>query len=191
MPHHDSAHVRRTVTLTALALLLAAPAMAQIMFPRIGISAAPDRYVSTVEVYGDETFELYIVALPAEDQVVHQHDYGTFQWAVLEACCGGAAEIIAEDYNPEFEHQGSAYGGVVTTSEECMNGQAVLLCTLTLQMDTDDPGVYYVMAGPLALSQTCAGDDVVMTDMIAFVNYEAGATPVERTSLTAVKDLFE
>jgi hypothetical protein len=62
------------------------------------------------------------VTLLAEDQVVHQHDYGTFQWAVLEACCCGAAEMIGETYSPSFEHVGSAYGGVVTTSEECMSG---------------------------------------------------------------------
>jgi hypothetical protein len=46
----------------------------------------------------------------------------------------------------------------------------LLLCKWTLQIDTDDPEVYYAMAGPLALSQTCAGDYVVTADMIAFMD---------------------
>ncbi|MBD3222774.1 hypothetical protein GF314_16205 [bacterium] len=183
---------RRTVLIAALALLVASAASAQfIQFPRIGVSAAPDRYEPSIDVHGDEIFEMYIVALPPDGEPLLQHDYGTFHWWLLEACCGGAAELIDQEFNPELEHEGSVYAGVITSSEECMDGEAVLLCTLRLQMVVDEPGQYFVMGGPMALSQTCDGEDVVMTDLVTSVNYINDATPVEQTSLTEVKALFE
>ncbi|MEZ4387942.1 MAG: hypothetical protein R3D98_10290 [Candidatus Krumholzibacteriia bacterium] len=186
--------IRRSILSLAalLVLLLSLPASAQYLtFPRIGVSAAPDRYVSEIDVHGDATFELYVVALPPEDQSAFAQEFGEFQWAVLEACCGGAAAIVAEDFNPACEHVGSPYGGVVTTSEVCMSGEAVWLCTLTLQMVVDQPGRYYVVAGPLALAQTCGGEGVVMTDLLVDVNYTTDVTPVETLSLSRIKALFD
>ena len=183
---------RSTLLAAALLLLVALPASAQfLMFPRIGVSGAPDRYVSEVSVHGTDTFELYVVALPPEDQTAFEQEFGQFQWAVLEACCGGAAVIVSEEYNPACQHDGAPYSGVVTSSEECMSGEVVWLCTLTLQMIVDEPGRYYVAAGPLALAQTCGGDGVVMTDMLVDVNYTSDVTPADATSFSEVKALFD
>lgn len=184
--------IRRSALLAAcLVVLLALPATAQFLtFPRIGVSAAPDRYEPEIAVHGAEPFELHVIAIPPEGQQAFDHDFGQFQWAVLEACCGGAAEIIGEAYNLAYEHVGSPYAGVVTTSEECMSGEVVWLCTLTVQMVVDQPGSYYVSAGPLALSQTCDGQDVVMTDLMVYVDYTSDVTPVEASSLSEVKALF-
>jgi len=182
---------RSALVAACLMVLLAVPASAQYLtFPRIGVSAAPDRYEPEIDVHGDEPFQVYVVALPAEGQAEFTHEFGQFQWAVLEACCGGAAAIIAEEYNPSCEHVGAPYAGVVTTSEECMSGEVVWICTLTVQMVVDEPGSYYIAAGPLALSQTCDGQDVVMTDLMVYVNYTSDVTPVESTSLSDVKGLF-
>lgn len=185
--------IRRAALVAAcFMVLLAVPSAAQYLtFPRIGVSAASDRYEPEIDVHGDEAFQIHVVALPAEGEEALTHDFGQFQWAVLEACCGGAAAIIAEQYNPAYEHVGSPYAGVVTTSEECMSGEVVWICTLTVQMVVDEPGNYYIAAGPLALSQTCDGQGVVMTDLMVFVNYTSDVTPVESTSLSDVKALFD
>jgi len=182
---------RSTLVAGCLVVLLAVPASAQFLtFPRIGVSAAPDRYEPEIDVHGDEPFQIHVVAVPPEGQDSLTQEFGQFQWAVLEACCGGAAAIISEEYNPACEHVGTPYAGVVTTSEECMSGEVVWICTLTVQMVVDEPGSYYISAGPLALSQTCDGQDVVMTDLMVYVNYTSDVTPVESTSFSEVKSLF-
>jgi len=182
----------RILLLTFAASLLTTSAMAQfIAFPRIGVSASPTEQVSEIDVHGSETFELYVIALPPENEPVFQHDYGVFQWVLLEACCGGSAELVDETFNPACEHEGGIYSGVISSAEECMDGSVAWLCTLTLRMATDDPGRYYVIAAPAAQAVTCAGEDVVMTDMLVNVNYTTDTTPAEATSLSAVKGLFD
>ena len=184
--------IARSALFGALFCLLGAlPAMAQIpTFPRIGVSASPDHYEPGLDVHGDEMFELYVLALPPEDEPMLQHDYGLFHWGVLESCCGGSAVIVSEEYNPSCEHDGSVYGGVVTTSDECMSGESFLICTITLRMLAENPGRYYVVAGPLSLAQTCGQEGVVMTDLIAYVDYTPELAPTEPVSLSRVKGLF-
>jgi hypothetical protein len=187
--HH---RLPRTALLGALlCLLIALPAAAQVTFPRLGLSAAPDHYDPDIEVEGDETFQLHILVLGDTDGEPLEQDYGLFHWAVLEACCGGAAVIIDEEYNPACEHDGAPLSGVVTTAEECMGGDVVRLCTLTLQMTVDEPGIYYIIAGPLSLSQTCDQQGVVMTDMLVDIHYTpANSTPTEQSTWSEVKSLF-
>lgn len=185
-------HTHRLVILVALTVLLATAASAQyVQFPRIGVSAAPDRYEPTIDVNDNGPFQMYIIALPPEDQATFGHQYGQFHWALLEACCGGAAALIDQEYNPLYTHAGGIYDGVTTSSEECIEGEVALLCTLTLQMIEDDPGQYFVMGGPMALSETCGGEGVVFTDLVATVNYLSDATPNEATSFSEVKSLFD
>ncbi len=133
-----------------LASVATGPASDQ--FPRVGLSPRPDHYEPYLDVHGQVPFEVYMIVLPAEGNTLMEHEYRSFNWAVLEACCGGAASIVGESYNPACQHDGTAYGGVVTTVEECVSGEVLLLCTLTLQMVIDEPGSYYVIAGPLALA---------------------------------------
>ena len=183
---------RAALLATLIVAVSAASASAQyVMFPRIGVSASPDHYQPILELVGEDTFELYVVALPAEDQTTLQQDYGRFHWAVLEACCGGAAAVIETWYNPVYEHEGDPYLGVYSSSEECMNGSIVHLATLSLRMLIDIPGQYYVIGGPLAVARTCEQEDVVLTDLIAYINYQPTVTPTDQTSLSDVKAMFE
>ena len=71
-------------------------------------------------------------------------------------------------------------------------GEVILLCTLTLQMGQDIPsGSYYVIGGPLGLAYDCEGESVLMTDMTLHVNYTSDITPVEQSSWSGVKELFD
>ena len=183
----------RGALLTCLigAVLVTTASAQYVTFPRVGLSGAPDHYEPWVSVHGQVPFEVYMIVLPAEGNTLMEHEYRSFNWAVLEACCGGAASIVSEDYNPACQHDGTAYGGVVTTVEECVSGEVLLLCTLTLQMDTDVPGNYFVIGGPLGLAYDCAGEGVLMTDMLLQVEFTNDITPVESSTWSDVKDLFQ
>lgn len=175
-----------------IGVVLVGTASAQyVTFPRVGLSGAPDHYEPWLSVHGQVPFDVYMIVLPAEGNTLMEHEYQSFNWAVLQACCGGAASILSESYNPVCQHDGTAYGGVVTTVEECVSGEVLLLCTLTLQMDTDVPGNYFVIGGPLGLAYDCAGEGVLMTDMILQVEYTNDITPVESSTWSDVKDLFQ
>jgi len=183
---------RRTALLVALiAVLSALPAAAQfIAFPRLGVSAAPDYYEPSIDVTGDETFEIYVIALPPEDATAFEHVYSQFSWWLLEACCGGAAQLVSQSFEPGFEHEGAVYTGVTSSAVDCVDGSVALLCTLTLEMTGEDTGQYYILAAPSEQALTCEGDPVVITDMLVAVNYDSGELPVESTTLSEIKRLF-
>ena len=181
---------RLVLVLAALAFGAVAASAQFVTFPRVGLSAAPDRYEPTLAVEGQDPFDVYVIAVPAEGEAVFGHGFTSFEWAVLEACCGGAAEVVTETYNPACQHEGGIYAGVTTTLDACTGGEVILLATLTLQMTVDQSGSYYVIGGPTGLASDCDGGGVLMTDLILYVDYNATSTPVEGSTLSRVKDLF-
>lgn len=194
LAHHLPALLWILLAAFLLQLAIVTTALAQYpSFPRLGLSTAPDRYELDIAVHGDETFELHVLVLPPDGETLHEHQYRSFQWAVLEACCGGAAVILDEEYNPACQSEGDTLGGMVTEFDECVGGDVIHLATLTLQMAIDVPGVYWIIAGPLGLATACSefGEyTVLMTDMLVNVHYTTDVTPAEGTSWTGVKNLF-
>jgi len=203
MPHHSpslspptaprSARLPRVALLAALlCAVVALPAAAQyVTFPRLGVSAAPDHYDPHIEVQGDEPFQLYILAMPPEGEATLGHQFQSFQWTLLEPCCGGAAAIIAEEYHPGCSLEGNPLAGVTMTAEDCLEGDVILLCTLTLEMSaTELQGTYFVYAGPMDLAYDCAGEGVVMTDMLVQVEYTPTVSAETTTTFSEVKGLF-
>jgi hypothetical protein len=182
---------RRLVLALAALTVCAGAASAQfVTFPRVGLSAAPDHYEPSLAVEGQDPFDVYVIAVPEESEPVFGHGFTSFEWAVLEACCGGAAEVVGETFNPVCQHEGGIYAGVTTTLDACTGGEAILLATLTLQMTVDQSGSYYIIGGPTGLAIDCDGGGVLMTDLILYVDYTAVSTPVEGSTLSRVKDLF-
>jgi hypothetical protein len=180
----------RGTVLAVLLGLLAVPAAAQYtQFPRLGVSAAPDRYVPEIVVANDETFEVHVLVLGPDDDTPLTQGFQSFSWALLEACCGGAADLVGVDLAGPWQHEGSCLGGMLSHSDQCPSGGWYRLATLTLRMATDVPGDYFLLCGPINLAYDCAGDGVVMTDMSLLIHY-TNDTPVERTTLGAVKSTF-
>jgi hypothetical protein len=178
----------------ALLLIVLLPAGAadaqEFSFPRLGLSAAPDRYEPVVQVHGRETFEVHVIVLPPAGEKSLDQGYTSFHWALLEPCCGGAAEILSAEFNPAAESTGVLLGGVVTSFDDCAGGEVIHLGTLTARMLVDLPGEYWSIAGPLSQAQACDQEPVVMTDMVVYVNYTTDVMPVESTGLSGVKALF-
>lgn len=186
-------HAIATTTLLAvlLCILASTPATAQyVTFPRLGLSAAPDHYEPSIDVEGLDPFDVYVIVLPAEGEPTLEHDYLSFHWGILESCCGGAATIVGEDYAGNCTHEGSLYTGVTTVANDCLTGDSILLCTVSLQMTLDQTGEYFVIGGPFSLAYDCDEEGVLMTDMILYVNYTTDTTPVGEVSLSDVKKLF-
>lgn len=180
----------RVATFTLLLGLLAAPAAAQFTeFPRVGVSAAPDRYVGEITVADDATFEVHVLFLGPDDDTPLAGGFRSVTWALLEACCGGAAELVDVELHGPWQHEGSCIGGMLSYSDQCLTETSYHLATLTLRMATDVPGDYFLLCGPINLAYDCAGVGVVMTDMPVLVHYSTNV-PVERSSLGSVKSSF-
>jgi hypothetical protein len=181
----------RTATFTLLLGLLAVPAMAQFTeFPRLGVSAAPDRYVGEIAVDGDETFEVHVLVVGPDDDTPLDVGFQSFTWALLESCCGGAAELVdVELAGSPWQHEGTTIGGMESYREQCVIEETVYLATLTLQMVTDVPGDYWLLCGPTNVAYDCAGAGVVMTDLPILVRY-ANEVPVQRSTLGSLKSSF-
>lgn len=180
----------RAATFTLLLGLLAAPASAQFtQFPRLGVSAAPDRYVGEIAVLDDATFEVHVLVLGPDDDTPLDRGYLSFTWALLEACCGGAAELVDVQLAGPWTHEGSCIGGMESYTDSCLTAGSYRLATLTLRMATDVPGDYWLLCGPINLAYDCAGEGVVVTDLPLLVRY-ANEVPVERATLGSIKSSY-
>ena len=188
----STAALAALAALAGTALLLAAgPAQAQFeAYPRLGFSAAADRHEPSITVHGDEVFELHVIVLPPEGEASLEHDFATFHWAVMQVCCGGAATILDEDFNPACQSDGELLDGVVTTFEDCAGGEVVHIATLTMRMAVDASGQYVLIAAPLSQAIACDGQLVVMTDMMVTVDYTADSASGEASSWSGVRALF-
>jgi len=176
--------------LTILLGLFATPAMAQFtLFPRLGVSAAPDHYVPEITVANDETFVVHVLVLGPDDDTPLTHGFQSFRWALIEACCGGAAVLVDVELAGPWQHDGSALGGMLSFSDQCPTQPWHRLATLTLRMTTSNPGDYFLLCGPIDLAYDCAGAGVVMTDLPLLVHY-TNNVPLARSTLGAVKSAF-
>lgn len=181
----------RAASIAVVLMLLAGSAAAQFTtFPRIGASAAPDRYVGEIAVAADETFQVHVLVLGPDDETPLTRGFRSFAWAILEACCGGAAEVVDVDFGGPWQHEGDCIGGMVSTNDACPGDGWYRLTTLTMRMLDDRPGEYYLMCGPIGLAYDCAGAGVVMTDLPLVIHY-AGGVATESTTLGAVKSSFD
>lgn len=185
-------HLNAAILALGLAAVVAAPASAQYLtFPRLGVSAAPDHYEPEIQVDGDQEFQLYVLVLAPQDETPLTTSFSSFNWAVLQSCCGYDTELVDESYEDGFTHTGTALGGVVCDADGCRGGDYVRLATLTFRMITNYPGDYFMMCGPVTYQQACDGSNVVFTDLNVVIHYTVdGQTPVENQSWGAVKALF-
>lgn len=192
MLHNGRFELRFICLVTAAVLLTAAAEAARYDdYPRLGFSAAADRYTPVIEVRGDEVFALHVIVLPPEGATSLGHDFSTFHWAVMEVCCGGAATVLDEDYNPSCQNDGNLFSGVVTTFEPCAAGDVIHIATITMRMVVEHTGEYVLMAAPLSQAITCDADLVVLTDMMVTVDYTGEGTAVAASSWSEVKSLFD
>jgi hypothetical protein len=179
----------RTVRLAALAglLLAAGSASAQYDFPRIGLSAAPDRYVDAMEAEIGEEFTMYACVFAHAPGEPLQQPLQSVAWVIHQACCGAYLDLVDVVYNPEFVHVGqSPLSGVVSSAETCVDREGIWLATLTVRLDAPGPGDYLWAAGPYAGAADCDGGTPVFMDMPVNITVP-GSTPVVSSSWGTLK----
>jgi hypothetical protein len=172
----------RAAVFASVFCLLALPASA---LPRLGVSAAPDRYVSEISVPQGETFQVHVLV----DATPLQQGFQSFNWAILQACCGGAATVLSVESADGWQNEGTCLGGMLSTWDDCAAQASYRLATLTMRMVTPESGDYFLMCGPIGLGYDCAGAGVLMTDLPLVIHY-AGSVPAERSTLGSVKCRF-
>ncbi|MBE0566941.1 MAG: hypothetical protein IH621_13355 [Krumholzibacteria bacterium] len=174
-----------------LALALAAvPAAAQWDFPRIGLSAAPDRYVDALTAEVGEEFTLYACVFAHEPDQPLQQQLSLIPWVVHQACCGAWMDVISVELNPALEHVGaSPLSGMVSSAAACLDQEGIMLAALTVRLDAPGPGDYIWAAGPYALVEDCEGGHPVFMDMPVTITVP-GTTPTEASRWGALKALY-
>jgi len=173
--------------LAAGVLLAAAPARAQYEFPRIGLSAASDRYVTAMEVEVGVPFEIYACVFGHLPGQPLQQPLQQVAWVVHQACCGAVLDLVDVQYNPEFTHAGeSPLSGMVSSVAGCVDAEGIWLATLTVRLLAPGPGEYLWAAGPYSLPVDCDGANPVFMDMPVNITVPGG-TPGEDSAWGAVK----
>jgi hypothetical protein len=166
------------------------PVSAQTEFPRLGLSAAPDAYVATIDVSTGEPFQLYVVAKGPDGSGVLPFDLLSLEWAVFAPCCGASYEILAIEYNPLLDHVGHPFTGVSSTSANCLEDDFLYLATLTFEMRVEFPGNYILPAGAIGPASDCEGVSHFFFDLTVEAVVDGGFTPNDRSTWGALKSSY-
>jgi len=181
----------RSLLLCLWLLLAAGPVSGQIdEWGRIGLSAAPDSYVANIEVESGEEFTLYVICHGPEEGMPIPFDVGVLNWVVFAPCCGASYDITAIEYDDSLQHEGFPFSGVVSTAEDCLEDDFVLLATVTFIMQVPAAGDYLLGAGALGPSNDCEGGSHFLMDQPVIASVDGGFTPGASRSWGAVKSLF-
>jgi len=180
---------RRAATIGVLAgaLLAAASASAQYDFPRIGLSAAPDRYVDAMEAGIGEEFTIYACVFAHVPGEPLQLPLRSVAWVIHQACCGASLDVVDVQYNPDLLHEGrSPLSGMVSSVEGCLDQDGIWLATLTVRLNAPGPGDYLWAAGPYAAAVDCDGGNPFFMDMPVNITVPA-STPSANSSWGTLK----
>jgi len=171
-------------------LLLATGGLAQTALPRLGLSAAPDMYVGTIDVASDEPFDLYIIAKGPDGLDILPFDLVSLQWAVFTPCCGASYDVLDVQYNPDLEHVGFPFTGVESSSEICIEDDFLYLATLTLIINVDGPGAYLLPAGATGPAFDCADESHLFLDLTVEAHVDGGITPNSYETWGGLKGIY-
>ena len=163
----------------------------QIVFPRLGFSAAADAEVDSVVVAPLETFTLHVNLVGALPDEPLDQELSSISWIVLSVCCGANLEIHDYQFDPAFVSTGTPYTGVVSEPVGgCVDEDLLHFATLTVSLDIVDPGTYFVVAGPFENAVDCAGASPVLMDNPVRVIVQGEITPAEPLSWGTVKGMY-
>jgi hypothetical protein len=171
-----------------LALLLGTAAQAQPLdsYSRLGLSAAPDAFVSELTIQPGETFVLYVIAVGPQYGPL-PFDVAEANWAVYAACCGLQAEIVDVQYADGMTHTGQPLGGVKSELPVCYEGDVIMLAAVTFRFLRDTPSTYLMAAGASGPLYDCSGEIHLLMDLAVDVTVAGSLTPDGRQSWGSVK----
>jgi hypothetical protein len=130
-------------------------------FSRLGLSAAPDAYVASLETEIDQPFTLYVIVTGLAGQEPLPFDLYEVDWTVFTACCGDSPVLITGmDYPEETMHEGDPYDFVKSTAVDCLEDDVVMLASITFDWSEEFAGMttFPVSAGASGPAQDCTSD---------------------------------
>jgi len=166
-----------TILLAFAAIMLVAISASAQEFPRLGLSAAPDRYESIIETEAGSPFTLYIIATGSDDLEQLPFDLKTVDWVVYSACCGDSPVLITETVYPgNTTAEGNPYFGMRTTAAaDCIDGATVLLATLTFDWIPATRASFPLAAGAIVPAVDCEGAEHVLAGLNVQVLVKGGS----------------
>lgn len=190
MDRRFSAFFSANLLALAVLMILAPGAQAQLDFPRLGLSTSAESYVDTLTVEIGQEFTLYVCAYGNQPGDPLNQEVSALAWAVHQVCCGAILEVVAEEYNPDFYHEGTPYFGVTSSSETCVTADSIVLATLTMVIDAPEPGEYLAAAGPFSAAVDCEGNNPLFMDMPVILTVWGEPTPVEASTFGGLKAIY-
>lgn len=189
MPPMKSNHA--LIVLSALAVVVAVPAVAQTGYSVLCLSAAPGAYVAELSVPYGEDFDLYVILAGPEVGVPLSWRLDTVDWAVLGSCCGGSPAFLigSELGGAPLAHDGDPVIGVRTTSAGCVQQDVITLARLSFTWVYEPTGPFFLGAAALAPAFSCDGPAQIL-DGRSLRIVPTGITPAAASSWGEVKSLY-
>ncbi|MFH1845921.1 MAG: hypothetical protein ABIF77_22280 [bacterium] len=178
------------VLLTATLVSVDATAQSPEIFPRLGLSAAPDEYVSSLEIDAEESFTLYII-LSGPNHGAIQFEFSTVSWLLHVACCADIARILDVEYPAGMQHEGNPLAGVNCTLPACQTGDVLLLATVTFQLYRPVGGFYFMSAGIAEALYDCAEEFQIVTEGSVTVMASTSQTPAGNPTWGQLKLMYK
>lgn len=174
----------------ALSWAFAGLATAQSAMPRIGLSAARDTYVGEITVEPNQDFTLYAMIFGADNVTPLKQTITEIPWVIHQVCCGAVLTISAAEFNPALETVGNPLAGTISTVPTCVAQDNIWLATLTVQMESTQPGSYEWASGPFGTILDCNAETVFMRGLAVTVTMEGSPVPNEVSSWGQIKATY-
>jgi len=148
---------------------------------RLGLSAAPDRHVDQIATPVGEPFTLYVIlaGLPDAPLAFGLQSVG---WVVHTVCCGdspvGVVDLVHAD---GLQVTGDPYEEVVSEATDCLQGETVLLATVTFDWLLEGQEQFLLSAGSLTGALACDGGAHLLQTLVVEV---LGADPSATEPMT-------
>jgi len=178
------------LTMVLALLLSTSVARAQLVYPRMGLSASPDAYVENIEVTVGEPFVLYACVFGNEPGQALDQPVSNLSWVIHQVCCGAQVDILQIEYNPEFTHEGHPILGVSSSVPECYDQSVIYLAKLTCVLAEPIPFGVLWAAGPYDASSDCEGGNALFMGMPVNILPDEVVTADESRSWGTVKSLY-
>ncbi len=179
------------VTVLLWGALLASSASAQLVFPRLGLSASPDDYVGHMTAAIGDTFTVYVGAFGTETGLALDEVMVSFAWVVHQVCCGAGLVIVDHEFVGDFVSDGHPLGGVHSTSAECVSADFIPLAVLQVFLVTPEgPGDYLMSAGPYNASANCEGESPIFLEGVVMVTATGQSLPVVESTWSGIKAMY-
>ena len=157
---------------------------------RLGLSAAPDRHLGTLDATIGAPFELHVILTGMPDAEPLEFALHSVQWLVNTACCGdspvGVVDLV---HGPGIDGSGDPYEGITSLAAGCPAGDTIVLATVTFDWLMDGDTEFVLSAVALTGALDC-DDQAHLLQTLAVLVTGQDPTPLTASTWSQIKTLF-